>query len=231
MTSTYRNARSHEPVIPVMHQSHIGYPPTRRVMKRKEHHGWAPDTRRPAMDDAGMTAMSCGSGVERTVQEEYRSAMSRDESPTPGPKARFPETGQPSAKGKEQAADEQPALSAERCFDKTWLLRVMQRMERRIQATTCSSLDALKYTVNDLGARVMAIKERVDSRKEDEQEDDSPLDSERWREPPTKPCMSPGRESRANPLQGGPAPVKRYTSARSAHFEQMDVDPPEDDNR
>ena len=30
-----------------------------------------PDMRRPAMDDVGITAMSHGSGVERTVQQEY----------------------------------------------------------------------------------------------------------------------------------------------------------------
>ena len=60
-----------------------------------------PDTCRPAMDDAGITAMSHGSGVERMVQREYCSAMSRDESLTPGLKARLPETGQPSARGKE----------------------------------------------------------------------------------------------------------------------------------
>ena len=91
-----------------------------------------PDTRHPAMDDAGLTATSHGSGVERTVQQEYCSAMLRDESPTPGPKARFPETGQPSAKGKERAADEQPVSSAERCFNETWLVRAMERMEHRI---------------------------------------------------------------------------------------------------
>ena len=112
--------------------------------------------------------MSRGSGVERTVQQEYHSAMLRDESPTPGPKARFPETGQPLAKGKERAADEQPASSAKRCFDKTWLVRAMERMERRIQATIRSSLDAMAHSVNDLGARVTAIEERVDSREEDE---------------------------------------------------------------
>ena len=145
-----------------------------------------PDTRRPAMDDAGMTATSHGSGAERTVQQEYRSAMSRDESPTPGPKARFPETGQPLAKGKERAADEQPVSSAERRFNETWLLRVMEKMERRIQATTCHSLDALAHNVNDLGAHLTAIEERVDSREEDEQEDDSPLGSEWWREPPAE---------------------------------------------
>ena len=40
-----------------------------------------------------------------------------------------------------------------------------------------------------------------------------------------------GRESRANPLQGGPGPAKDYIGARSTHFEQMDVDPPESDDR
>ena len=77
----------------------------------------------------------------------------------------------------------------------------------------------------------MAIEERVTSREEDEQEDDSPLDSGRRRESPAKPCPATGRESRANPPQGGLAPAKNYTGARSAHFEQMDVDPPEDNNR
>ena len=118
-----------------------------------------PDTRRPAVDDVGMTAMSCGSGVERTVQQEYHSVMLRDESPTLGPKARFPEMGQPSAKGKERAADKQPASSAERRFDETWLLRVMEKMERRIQATTRHSPDALAHNVNNLGVRLTAIEE------------------------------------------------------------------------
>ena len=157
--------------------------------------------------------------------------MLRDESPTPGPKARFPETGQPLAKGKERAADEQPVSSTERCFDETWLLRAMEKMERRIQATTRRSLDALNHNVNDLGVRLMALKERIDSREEDEQEDDSPLGSEWWREPPAKPRPVSGRESRANTPQGGPAPAKRYTSVRSTHFNQMDVDPPEDSDR
>ena len=121
--------------------------------------------------------------------------------------------------------------SAERCFDETWLIRAMERMECRLQASIRSSLDAMAHNVNDLGEHVTAIEERVDSREEDEQEDDSPLDAGWWRESPTEPHPATGRESRANPLQGGPAPAKRYTSARSTHFEQMDVDPPEDDDR
>ena len=40
-----------------------------------------------------------------------------------------------------------------------------------------------------------------------------------------------GRESRANPLQGRLALEKDYMGARSTHFEQMDVDPPENDDR
>ena len=104
-------------------------------------------------------------------------------------------------------------------------------MERRIQANTRRSLDALAHNMNDLGARLTAIEERVDLREEDEQEDDSPLGSEWWREPPTEPRLVSGRESRANAPQGGSAPAKRYTSARSACFDQMDVDPPEDSNR
>ena len=40
-----------------------------------------------------------------------------------------------------------------------------------------------------------------------------------------------GRELRANPLQGGLALTKDYIGMRSACFEQMDVDPPEDTNR
>ena len=74
-----------------------------------------------------INSMGChGSGVERTVQKEYRSVMSRDESLTPGPKVTFPQAGQPSAKGKERAAEEQPASSAERRFDETWLERTME---------------------------------------------------------------------------------------------------------
>ena len=190
-----------------------------------------PDSHRPVMDDVGITATSRGSGIERTVQQECRPAMLRDESPTPGVKATFPEMGQHLAKGKEQAADEQPVSSAERRFDETWLIRAMERMERRLQATIHSRLDAMAHTVNDLGARMTAIEERVNSREEDEQEDDNPLDSGWWREAPAEPCPATGRESRANPLQGGPAPAKRYMSVRSARFEQMDVDPPEDNDR
>ena len=157
--------------------------------------------------------------------------MLRDESLMPGPKAAFPQGGQPLAKGKERAVDEQPASSAKRCFNETWLERAMETMEHRLQAMICSSLDPVSRSMNDLKARVMAIEESVASQEEDEQEDDSPLDSGQWRSSPAEPHPATGRELRANPPQGGPAPANDYTGARSARFEQMDVDPPENNNR
>ena len=153
-----------------------------------------PDTCHPAMDDVGITAMSCGSGIERMVQQEYRSVMSRDESPMPGPRATFPQVGQPSAKGKEQVADEQPMSSAERCFDETWLKRAMERMECRLQATIRSSLEPITHNVSDLKAHVMAVEERVAPREEDKQEDDSPLDSGWQRDSLAEPYPAMGRE-------------------------------------
>jgi len=66
------------------------------------------------MDDAGITATSCGSGTERMVRYEYHSAMSREECPTPGPKASFPQGEQPSTKGKERATDERPTQGTAR---------------------------------------------------------------------------------------------------------------------
>ena len=54
-----------------------------------------PDMCLPAMDDIGVVVTSHGSSIERTVQQEYHSVMSRDESPTPGPRVTFL---QPSAK-------------------------------------------------------------------------------------------------------------------------------------
>ena len=185
----------------------------------------------PAMDDVGVTATSCGSGVERMVQQEYHSVMSRDESLTPGPKAAFLQAGQPSVKGKGQAMNEQPMSSAERCFDKTWLERAMERMEHRLQAMIRSSLDPVSHSVNDLKGHVMAIEEQVISREEDKQEDYSPLDSGQRRDSPAEPHPVMGRESRANPPQGGAALANNYMGVRSTHVEQMDVDPPEDNDR
>ena len=102
-----------------------------------------PDICCPVVEDVGITATSHSSGIERTVQQEYHSVMLRDESPMPGPRVTFLQAGQPSAKGKEQAADKQPPSSAERCFDETWLERAMKRMECRLQATIHSSLEPI----------------------------------------------------------------------------------------
>ena len=59
-----------------------------------------------AMDDAGITAMSRGSGAERVLWHEYHAMTLWDESPTPGPRVSFPQMGQPMAKGKERTAGE-----------------------------------------------------------------------------------------------------------------------------
>ena len=157
--------------------------------------------------------------------------MLRDEAPTPGPKVTFLQAGQPLAKGKEQAADEQPMSSAERCFDKTWLVRAMEKMECRLHATIRSSLDPVAHNMNELEACVTSIEEQVVSRDEDKQKDDSPPDSGWQRELLAKPCPAVGRELRASPLQGRLATATNYTNARSTHFEQMDIDPPEDNGR
>ena len=53
----------------------------------------------------------------------------------------------------------------------------MERMEHRLQAMICSSLDPVSCSMNDLEAHVMAIEEQVASWEEDKQEDNSPLDS------------------------------------------------------
>ena len=148
-----------------------------------------PDMCCPTMDNVGITATSHGSGVERMVQQEYCSVMSRDESPTPGPRATFPQVGQPSAKGKEQAADEQPASSAKRRINQTWLKRAMERMEHRLQVMIHSSLDPVLHNMSDLKAHVMAIEERVTPHEEYEQEDDSPLDSGQWRDSLAEPYL------------------------------------------
>ena len=88
----------------------------------------------------------------------------------------------------------------------------------------------MSCSVNDLEARVMATEEQVISREEDEQEDYNPLDSGWWRDSPAEPHLVTGRELKANPPQGGLALANNYTGVRSACFEQMDVDPPEDNN-
>ena len=86
-------------------------------------------------------------------------------------------------KGKEQAADEQPMLSAERCFNKTWLERAMERMERRLQVTIHSSLEPIMHNMSNLKGHVMAVKEGLTSREANKQEDNDPLESGRGRVP------------------------------------------------
>ena len=127
--------------------------------------------------------------------------------------------------------DEQPTSSAERHFNETWLERAMDRMEHRLQVMIRSSLEPITHNVGDLKVHVTAVKEWATPREEDEQEDNSPLDSGQQRNSPAKPHPAMGRESRANLPQGGLAPANDYMGVRSAHFEQMDVDPPENNDR
>ena len=122
-------------------------------------------------------------------------------------------------------------LSAERHFDETWLKGVMERMERRLQVTIHSSLEPIMCNVGDLKVRVTAIKEQVAPHEDDKQEDNDPLESGQWRDPLAEPYPAMGRELRASLPQGGPAPTKNYMGARSACFEQMDVDPSGDNDR
>ena len=70
----------------------------------------------------------------------------------------------------------------------------MERMERRLQVTICSSLEPITRNVGDLKVRVMAIKERVAPHEEDEQEDDSSLDSGWQRDSPAEPYPAMDRD-------------------------------------
>ena len=127
--------------------------------------------------------------------------------------------------------DEQPTSSAERHFNETWLERAMDRMEHRLQVMIRSSLEPITHNVGDLKVHVTAVKEWATPREEDEQEDNSPLDSGWQIDSPAEPYPAMGRESRANPPQGRQASTNNYMGARSARFEQMDVDPPENNDR
>ena len=89
-------------------------------------------------------------------------------------------------KGREQAADEQPVLSAERHFNETWLKRAMERMEHRLQATICSSLETITYSVGDLEAHVITIKEHISPPIYDEQAGNGAPESGQWRDPLAK---------------------------------------------
>ena len=87
-----------------------------------------------AMDNAGITATSHGSGAERMLWHEYHATTLWDESLTPGPRESFPQMGQSLAKGKEWAMGERPMQSPKRCPDETWLMRAMEIMECQLHA-------------------------------------------------------------------------------------------------
>ena len=53
------------------------------------------------------------------------------------------------------------------------------------------------------------------------QGDKSPFESNQWEETPPDPYPAMDREPMYNQLQTRPTPVQQFTSARSAHFQQM----------
>ena len=122
------------------------------------------------MDDTGITATSHGSGVEKMVQHEYHSAMSWEESTTPGPRASFMPREQPLMKGREWATDEQPTQGtarhpknsnnwatderpvqgAKRHAGESWLIEAMAKMESCPQAPMQTGLASIAHNVGEL---------------------------------------------------------------------------------
>ena len=102
------------------------------------------------MNNAGITTTLRGSGAERTLRHEYHTVTLWDESPTPGPRASFPQMGQPTAKGKEWAAGKRPAQSPERRSDETWLLGAMERMAYWLHTAMRGRLNEISCSMNML---------------------------------------------------------------------------------
>jgi len=178
--------------------------------------------------------MSHGSGTERTVQYEYHSAMSQEESLMPGPRVSFPQGEQPSAKGKEratdewpaqgtarhpeesneQAANEQPTQSTRGCSDDTGLMRAMERMECRLHALMRGGLATLADNMSELERRITNVEGGTAPFEDDEQEDIDPLESDEWGRPPSDTNPAMGREPKADMPQGGSTPAQQYTGVR-----------------
>ena len=154
-----------------------------------------------AMDNAGITATSCGSGAERVLWHEYHAATLRDESLTPGPQVSFPRMGQPMEKGKEQAAGKRPMQSPERHPNETGVMRAMERMEHRLHAAMQSGLNELTCSVSLFETRMANVEEHTASSKIDEQEDVGPLESDLWERPLPDAYPSRGREPRYSSLR------------------------------
>ena len=127
---------------------------------------------------------------------KYHATMLWDKSPTPRPGASFPQMGQPTAKGKEQAADKRPAQSPERHSDETWLLRAMERMECRLHAAMQGGLNEITCSMNMLEIHIVNVEKRTASSKLDKQEDIGPLESDLWEKPLSDTYPVRGRELR-----------------------------------
>ena len=96
--------------------------------------------------------------------------------------------------------------------------------------------ESTNHRFDGLNAHVMSLEGRTSLSAGDEQEDDSPLESEQWGRPTSDTYPTRGRELRsASPRcelpRDRPALARNYTGVRSARFEQADEDPPENYDR
>ena len=107
----------------------------------------------------------------------------------PGPRASFPQMGQPLAKGKEQAADEQPMQSSKRHSDETWLIRAMEKMECQLHAAMWCGLGVIAHSMGELETCVTNVEGHVTSSEDNEQEDDGLLESDQWGRPHLTPTQ------------------------------------------
>ena len=135
-----------------------------------------------------------------------------DESPTPGPRVNFPWMGQPTAKGKEQAAGEQPAQSSKRCPNKIWLMRAMERMECWLHTAMRCGLNEITHSMSMLKTCMVNVEEHTTSSKIDKQEDVGPLESDLWERPLSDAYPARGRELRYSSLRFN---LPRFRSPRS----------------
>jgi len=123
-----------------------------------------------------------------------------EESLTPGPRLRFPQREQPSAKGKEWATDERPTqgttrhpeesnewaanerptLSARRYSDDTGLMRAMERMEHQLHMVMWGSLNMITCSMSKLERCITNVEGHIAPSEDDEQEDIDPLEPDEW---------------------------------------------------
>jgi len=107
----------------------------------------------------------------------------------------------------------------------------MIKMEHWLQATMWSRLALIACSVGELETRLTSVEGHIMSSEDDEQEGNSPLESNQWERPPHDPYPAMGRELRFNQPRSRLTPAPYYMGARSAQFQQMDENPSEDHDR